>query len=126
MKALYLPALILSLLLGLSLWTGSYVSSRAEEWSRYLEEADRLAQLEQWDLAKVQIDAGYERWSDRQALFHIIMEHQELDEAEVLFAAAYAACDQQDVPDFHAALAQLLTQIRLLAETQQVSLQNIL
>ena len=126
MKALYLPALILSLLLGLSLWTGSYVSSRAEEWSRYLEEADRLAQLEQWDLAKAQIDAGYERWSDRQALLHIIMEHRELDEAEVLFAAAYAACDQQDVPDFHAALAQLLTQIRLLAETQQVSLQNIL
>ena len=126
MKALYLPALILSLLLGLSLWAGSYVSRRAEEWSRYLEEADRLAQLEQWDLAKAQIDAGYERWSDRQALFHIIMEHQELDEAEVLFAAAYAACDQQDVPDFHAALAQLLTQIRLLAETQQVSLQNIL
>lgn len=126
MKALYLPALILSLLLGLSLWTGSYVSRRAEEWSRYLEEADRLAQLEQWDLAKAQIDAGYERWSDRQALFHIIMEHRELDEAEVLFAAAYAACDQQDVPDFHAALAQLLTQIRLLAETQQVSLQNIL
>ena len=64
--------------------------------------------------------------SDRQALLHIIMEHRELDEAEVLFAAAYAACDQQDVPDFHAALAQLLTQIRLLAETQQVSLQNIL
>ena len=126
MKALYLPALILSLLLGLSLWTGSYVSRRAEEWSRYLEEADRLAQLEQWDLAKAQIDAGYERWSDRQALFHIIMEHRELDEAEVLFAAAYAACDQQDVPDFHSAMGELDAQLSLLAETQMISIKNIL
>ena len=41
-------------------------------------------------------------------------------------AAAFAACDQRDVPDFHTTLAQLFSQLRLLAETQQVSIKNFL
>ena len=41
-------------------------------------------------------------------------------------AAAFAAGDAQDAPDFHAAMAQLAAQLRLLAETQAVSIKNIL
>ena len=37
-----------------------------------------------------------------------------------------AACDEQDGPDFHAAMAQLNTQLHLLAETQAISVKNIL
>lgn len=54
------------------------------------------------------------------------MEHDALDEAEALFATAFAACDEQDGPDFHAAMAQLNTQLHLLAETQAISVKNIL
>ena len=54
------------------------------------------------------------------------MEHDELDEADALFATAFAACDERDGPDFHAAMAQLNAQLHLLAETQAVSIKNIL
>ena len=72
------------------------------------------------------IRRGYADWNSRQVFLHVIMEHAELDEAEVLFSAAFAACDEQDGPDFHAAMAQLNTQLHLLAETQAISVKNIL
>ena len=126
MKALILPVLTLAALLALSLWTGSYVSCQTAAWSEDLAAADRLAQAEQWTQAEALLRAGYRRWESRQELFHMLMEHQELDQAEALFAQAGAALSQRDLPDFHAALAQLRLQLRLLAETQQLSLRNIL
>ena len=88
--------------------------------------ADEYAQQERWEAAQAQLQLAYDDWCTSQTFFHTIMEHDELDEAESLFATAYAACDERDVPDFHAAMAQLATQLSLLAETQAVSVKNIL
>ena len=41
-------------------------------------------------------------------------------------ARAFADCDQQDVPDFHSAMGELDAQLSLLAETQMISIKNIL
>ena len=72
------------------------------------------------------LQRAYADWDAIQTFLHTIMEHDALDEAEALFATAFAACDEQDGPDFHAAMAQLNTQLHLLAETQAISVKNIL
>ena len=54
------------------------------------------------------------------------MDHNELDEAEELFAGAFAVCREEDGADFHTLLSQLMSQLRLLAETQCVSIKNVL
>ena len=126
MKALYLPLLLLCALAAFALWTGAFVERRAEGWSALLETADRLSQEEDWAGAAEHLCRGYRDWQGCQAFFHMAMEHAELDEAEVLFAAAFAACDARDAPDFHTALHQLGTQLRLLAEPQRLSMENIL
>jgi hypothetical protein len=54
------------------------------------------------------------------------MDHDELDEAEELFAGAFAVCRERDGADFHTMLAQLTNQLRLLSETQSVSVKNVL
>ena len=54
------------------------------------------------------------------------MSHSDLDEAESLFAGAKAVCSQQDDADFHLMLAQLMEHMDLLAETQSISIKNIL
>ena len=126
MKALYIPLLVLAGLLSFALWTGFYVQQRTTEWQEMLSLADELAQKEQWEEAEDQIQRSYANWNQSQTFFHTIMEHEELDEAESLFATAFAACDERDVPDFHAALAALLSKLSLLSETQQVSIKNIL
>lgn len=126
MKALYLPLALLAAMLAFALWTGHYVHQQTDHWIAMLELADHLAAEEQWEDAEDQIQRSYQDWKSSQTFFHTILEHQELDEAESLFAAAFAACDQRDVPDFHTTLAQLYSQLRLLSETQQVSIKNFL
>ena len=126
MKALYIPLAVLSGLLAFSLWTGRYVEERTAHWAALLGEADRLAQAERWEETEAQLRQARESWDESRGFLHTVMEHDELDQAESLFAAAFAASDQRDVPDFHTALAQLSAALELLAETQQVSLKNIL
>ena len=126
MKPLALSLAALAAILAFSLWSGYYVAGRTETWSAQLSVADEYAQQERWEDAEAQLQLAYDDWCTSQTFFHTIMEHDELDEAESLFATAYAACDERDVPDFHAAMAQLATQLSLLAETQAVSVKNIL
>ena len=126
MKNFYIPVGILVLILGFSLWTGRYVELRTEHWTALLEQADQEGRMENWNSARDQMDRIYEDWQSSQTFFHIIMDHEELDSAEDLFAGAFAMCREEDDADFHQLLAQLIKQLELLSETQQASIQNIL
>ena len=126
MKALYIPAGILALILGFSLWTGHYVQRRTDHWTAMLAQTDEAAMQEDWSSAGKRLQEAYEDWDSSQGFFHVIMDHSDLDDAENLFAGAKAVCSQQDDADFHLMLAQLTEQLRLLAETQSVSIKNIL
>ena len=126
MKYFYIPAAALAVILGLSLWAGQYVETRTGQWSALLEQADQAGGQEDWDAARRWMESVYQDWQDCQTLFHIILEHNELDEAEDLFAGAFAVCEEEDDADFHQLLAQLRKQLELLAETQQASIKNIL
>ena len=124
MKALYIPVGFLAVILGFSLWAGRYVDQRTDHWIAILDEVDAAAQQERWDEAADRLSSAYRDWDSSQSFFHTIMKHEDLDEAESLFAGAFAACREQDNEDFHITLAQLMCQLRLLAETQSVSIKN--
>ena len=126
MRALYIPLAVLAGILLLSLGSGAYVAGRTGLWQEMLLQADELAEEERWADALTQLQRSYDSWTESQTLFHIILRHDELDEAESLFARAFADCDQQDVPDFHSAMGELHSQLSLLAETQMISIKNIL
>jgi len=125
-KNFYIPVGILAVILGFSLWSGRYVELRTDHWNALLEQADREGRLENWDSAQEQMDRIYEDWQSSQTFFHIIMDHEELDKAEDLFAGAFAVCGEEDDADFHQLLAQLRQELAMLAETQQASIRNIL
>lgn len=126
MKAFYIPMSLLLVILGFSLWTGRYVEQHTERWNAMLEEIEDLARNEAWAEAEVRLETAYADWDASQTFFHTIMDHSELDEAENLFAGAFAVCRERDSADFHMLLAQLAGQLRLLSETQCVSIKNIL
>lgn len=126
MRALYIPAAVLAALLAFALWTGCYVQGQTETWTALLDEADRLAGQERWEETAQQLQRSYDSWQKSRTFLHTITEHDDLDEVETLFAAAFAACDEEDVPDFHTALNQLSEKLTLLAETQEISIKNIL
>ncbi|MBD5160880.1 MAG: DUF4363 family protein [Oscillibacter sp.] len=126
MKAFYIPMGLLALILGFSLWTGRYVEQRTDHWNELLEETGQLARQEEWDRAAERLETAYADWSASQTFFRVIMDHSDLDEAEGLFAGAMALCREEEDADFHAFLAQLTSQLRLLADTQSVSVKNVL
>lgn len=125
MKALYIPASVLIAILGFSLWTGRYVELCTDHWITLLEETDNEARQENWSDAQKHLDQAYQDWNSSQTFFHTIMNHSELDEAETLFRGAAAVCEERDDADFHLLLAQLTSQLQLLAETQSTGIKNI-
>ena len=126
MKYFCIPAGLLAVILAFSLWTGRYVEQRTDHWTGLLEEIEDLARQEDWEQAEKRLEAAYADWDGSQTFFHTIMDHDELDEAESLFAGAFAVCREEDGADFHMLLAQLMEQLHLLAETQSTSVKNIL
>ncbi|MDE7245801.1 MAG: DUF4363 family protein [Oscillospiraceae bacterium] len=126
MKALYIPTALLIAIMVFSLWVGRYVEQRTDDWISLLEQVEETAAGENWTEAGERLRAAYEDWDANQEFFHTILEHDELDEAESLFAGALAVCEQEDDGEFHVLLAQLTKQMHVLAETQSVSVKNIL
>lgn len=126
MRSFYVPAGLLAVILAFSLWTCRYVDQRTDHWNALLEEINELARQENWEQAEEGLSAAYDDWESSQTFLHTIMDHSELDEAENLFAGSFAACQERDGADFHMLLAQLMGQLRLLAETQSISIKNVL
>lgn len=126
MKALYIPLGLLAAILAFSLWAGRYVDRRTEETAALLERASEAGLAEDWDAAAQALDEARRAWADQQTFFHTILKHDELDEAETTLAGALAACRERDQEEFHILLAQLASQLEHLAETQAISIQNIL
>lgn len=126
MKVFVLSLTAMAAILIFSLWAGSYVQHQTENWEQLLEQAAQAASEEDWVLAGKRLSQAQESWERRKTFFHTIIEHSELNEAESLFAAADTACRQQDVQEFISQVTMLTVQLRLLAETQSVSIKNIL
>ncbi len=125
MKYCWIPAAILTLLLGLSLWNAAAVGAAVEPWRAALKEAAEVAG-EDWPRAERVASGTRAAWEARHAYFHVVARHDELDAADALFAAAESAAAVRDESAFRAAIAQLDAQLRVVAERQQPTLQNIL
>ena len=80
---------------------------------------------EQGGSGQQQLDALTTLWQEPQGYLHIVISHEELDEAEALLAQAEAMAAQGDSQSLYPVLAELRGQFRLIAETQRISAKNI-
>lgn len=126
MKTFFIPAGVLAVILGFSLWTGYYVEGRMEHCGGLLEETDEAVRQEDWTAAAARLEQAYADWGRSQTFLHVVMEHEELDKAEELFAGAFAMCGEGEGAGLRTLLAQLMRQLEALAETQSLGIKNIL
>ena len=126
MKYFIVPAAVLALLLGLSLWNAATVDALIEPWCASVEEARSAAAREDWDAASRLLHETREAWSARHAYFHIVTAHDELEEADALFASAESFAEARDAAEFRADAAQLVAQLRVVAEMQRLTIKNVL
>lgn len=123
MRATRLSLMVLLAVLAFVLWNAAWVTDRCGEWTAALDEAE--AALEQGDSGQQQLDALNALWQEPQGYLHIVISHEELDEAEALLAQAEAMAAQGDSQSLYPVLAELRGQFRLIAETQRISAKNI-
>ena len=123
MRATRLSLMVLLVVLAFVLWNAAWVTDRCEEWTAALDEAE--AALEQGGSGQQQLDALNALWQEPQGYLHIVISHEELDEAEALLAQAEAMAAQGDSQSLYPVLAELRGQFRLIAETQRISAKNI-
>lgn len=126
MKSYGIPCLVLALLLALCLFSGAWLTQRCDGWAAQLNEIDRRAQADDWEEAEELLESLYGDWLQVQLWLHITMEHDELDEAEALFCRALVLAEEEDSVEFRAHIADLLSQLQLLAEMERVRVENVL
>ena len=127
MNRSYLPPLaVLALLLGFSLWTGTSIGTDTQRWQQQLEQADALAQQENWTAAEEALSGSYRDWTARQSKLHILLRHDAIDDAEAMYLRAMAFAATEEPSEFRAEIADLQSQLELLAELERLSLKNVL
>ena len=126
MRAVRVPVFVLAAVLAYILCNAAWVTGESQRW------LDAAAQVSDAALQGSTEDAGEALaaldalWQRPQGYLHIVISHTELDEAEALLAQARAAVRQGDMQTLYPIMAELRSQFALVAETQQVSLKNIL
>lgn len=125
-KALLPPIAVLLAILGFSVWNGRVMTAEADRWQAQLYRAEAFAQESRWADAAEALRSSYEDWSARQVYLHIVTEHEAVDDADAMYRRAMAFAAEQEASEFRAELADLRTQLRLLAEMERFSLKNVL
>ena len=126
MKTILPPVLLLCALLGFSLWNGAVISRETETCSAAVEQARTAALEGNWSAAEGALRRGYDRWQSRQTYLHIVEPHAAVEETEAMFRRAFAFAALQEDAEFQAETAGLLSQLRVLAEMEQLRIGNIL
>lgn len=116
MRAVRIPLFVLLAVLFFILWNAAWVTDRCGEWTAA---ADTVtADLDAGGDGGAALGTLDDLWQAVQGYMHIIVSHEDLDEAKALSA-------QGSTEELYPVLAQLRHQFRLIAETQQLSPKNI-
>ena len=126
MKIKLISAGVILLLILTGFGNSVYVTARCEGWERQLTAAEAAAVEEDWETATIQLDALHRSWDKAENYLHIVLHHEEVEDALVLMQQCRLFAALQDGDALLAAGEQLRCQYRHLAETEELHLKNIL
>ena len=126
MKYWIFPASLLLALFFLSLFNSCTVQKNTDSWIGNLEYAQQSSTEENWHEVTHSLERAYSQWCSQQMYLRIVCNHANLNTAESLFRRCLILSHDGDVPEFHSNLAELISQLRLLGETESFHIKNIL
>ena len=126
MKRLWIAAALLVLLLGISLANAWYADSLTRGLAQQLEQAQQLAEQQQWEPARRLTQQVYESWNGHHFYLHSVLRHSDTDEILRTFRCVLQYLYLEEMDQYAAANADLISQLELLAEMEQASLVNVL
>lgn len=123
----YLPPLaLLTVMLLFCIGNGRAVSGKTEQWQSQLRASAALAAEEDWDAAAALLEESYADWSARQTWLHIVIRHDVINSAEAMYRRAMAFAAEEEPGEFQAETADLISQLRFVAEMERFHVKNIL
>ena len=122
----WIPFLLLLALFSATLVNACVADRIVESWCVSLDDLQHSAQAEDWPAVRDPLAALHESWDKHTAYFHIVLQHDELNEVESLLARADSFAFEQDKAELRACIAELKSQMLVLSEMQEISIRNIL
>ena len=126
MKRLGVSCAVLLLLLALSLATGRYINRMCGDYIQQLTTARQLASQEDWPQARAITQYVYQQWNEQSFLLHALLRHNDTDQILLSFRSIQEYLTLEEMDEYSAANAQLITQLELLAEMEQPTLKNVM
>lgn len=126
MKRLWTAAALVLALLACTLLNAWYAQKLTGSLWERLERAQALVEEERWEEAEALTRQVYGEWEEHHLYFHIVMRHTDTDQILRTFRGVLQYLKLQELDQYAAANADLVTQLQLLAEMEQVSLANVL
>ena len=126
MKRLWGAAALLAVVLIASLVNAWYSHAFAHRLSGQLEQAQQLASEGDWEEAGRITRQVYGDWNAHHFYLHSVLRHSDTDEILRTFRCVLQYLSLEEVDQYAAANADLISQLELLAEMEQASLVNVL
>ena len=101
----WIPFCLLLALFGAALLNAAVADGLVTDWCAELDKLQDTAQAENWDSVRDDLSALHESWDAHATYFHIILQHDELNEVESLLARADSFAFEQDEGEFRACVA---------------------
>ncbi len=126
MKRLWTAAGLVLVLLACALLNAWYAQRLTGSLWERLERAQALVEEERWEEAEALTRQVCEEWEGHHLYFHVVMRHTDTDQILRTFRSVLQYLKLQEMDQYAAANADLVTQLQLLAEMEQASLANVL
>ena len=126
MKRLWAASALLVLLLAASLVNARYALSLTQSLAQPLEQAQQLAEEGDWTGARRLTRESYDRWNSRHFYLHSVLRHSDTDQILRSFRCVMQYLELEEMDQYAAANADLVSQLELLSEMEQATLVNVL
>ncbi len=126
MKRMWIAVAMLAVITAFSIWWVWEAHHFTEQVAATVAQAQTSAEQENLDGALQQIRKASRQWSSKRNLYGAMMRHQEADDITVDLAAAEANAQHGQREEFLVLCAQLLANLRHIADMETPKLYNIL
>lgn len=126
MKRLWTAAALLVVLLAATLTNAWYSLSLTQRLSEPLKQAHQLAWQQQWEQARDLTRQAYDSWNAHHTYLHCVLRHSDTDQILRSFRSVMQYLELEEMDQYAAANADLISQLELLSEMEQASLVNVL
>lgn len=126
MRAKRIPLFVLLFLFAACLCSNVRMGILCRGWEKELAAAQRAAETADYPGAAAALGRLYTDWERRQVYLHIIVPHDEVDQAQELIDLCRLALQRQDKDAFLTTAVRLRSQLDLLREIEQLSIKNVL